>query len=48
MTQSPSKIVNTVVTRWYHWISRCVRRAFLIAEHYDFDRNKRTWPGIAW
>jgi hypothetical protein len=32
MTQPRSKIVNTDVTRWYHCISRCVRRAFLIAE----------------
>ena len=39
MTQPRSKIVNTDVTRWYHCISRCVRRAFLIAENHDFDRK---------
>ena len=31
LTQPRSKIVNPEVTRWYHCISRCVRRAFLIA-----------------
>jgi hypothetical protein len=39
MTQPRSKIVNPEVIRWYHCISRCVRRAFLIAEYQDFDRK---------
>ncbi len=39
MTQPRSKIVNPDVTRWYHCISRCVRRAFLIGESQDFDLN---------
>jgi len=40
MTQPRSKIVDPSVTRWYHCISRCVRRAFLIAENLDFDRKQ--------
>ena len=39
MTQPRSKIVDPNVTRWYHSISRCVRRAFLLAENQDFDRK---------
>lgn len=40
MTQPRSKIVDPSVTRWYHCISRCVRRASLIAESCEFDRKQ--------
>ncbi len=39
MTQPRSKIVDPGLTRWYHGISRCVRRAFLFAENHEFDRK---------
>ena len=32
MTISRSRLVDTDVTRWYHCISRCVRRAMLLSE----------------
>jgi len=40
VTQPRSKIVDPSVTRWYHCISRCVRRAFLLAENHEFDRKE--------
>jgi hypothetical protein len=38
VTLPRSKIVDPDVVRWYHCISRCVRRAFLFAEWQVFDR----------
>jgi hypothetical protein len=32
MTMARAKLVDIEVTRWYHCITRCVRRAFLLAE----------------
>ena len=32
MTMARAQLVNTSVTRWYHCINRCVRRAFLLGE----------------
>ena len=42
MTISRSRLVDATVSRWYHCISRCVRRAHLMG---DEGKQKRT--GIA-
>ena len=40
MTMARSHLVDVSVTRWYHCITRCVRRAFLLAEGPD---NRKEW-----
>jgi hypothetical protein len=35
-----SHLVDISVTRWYHCVTRCFRRAFLLAEG---DLNRREW-----
>ncbi len=32
MTMARAHLVDVSVTRWYHCVSRCVRRAFLLSE----------------
>ena len=32
MTMPRSHLVDVSVTRWYHCVTRCVRRAFLLSE----------------
>jgi REP element-mobilizing transposase RayT len=32
-------LVNPSVTRWYHCITRCVRRAFVLGDE-NFDRKE--------
>jgi hypothetical protein len=38
MTVARSRLADVSLTRWYHCISRCVRRAFLLAEG-ELDRK---------
>jgi hypothetical protein len=41
MTIARSKLIDVSVSRWYHCISRCVRRAFLLAEGEDSSTGER-------
>ena len=40
MTIARAELVDPAVTRWYHCITRCVRRAFLLGEG---DSNRKQW-----
>jgi hypothetical protein len=40
MTIARAHRVDVAVTRWYHCVTRCVRRAFLLGER-DFDPKER-------
>ena len=42
MTMARSQLVNVAVTRWYHCITRCVRRAFVIGEA-EAEGDRRLW-----
>src|SRR5262249_60438053 len=39
MAIARAQLVDLSVTRWYHCVTRCVRRAFLLAEG-EFDRKE--------
>ena len=40
MAIARSKLVDVSVARWYHCVSRCVRKAFLLGEGED---NRKKW-----
>ena len=40
MAIARAQLVDVTRTRWYHCITRCVRRAFLLGEG---DHNRREW-----
>ena len=42
MTMARAHLVNVAVTRWYHCVSRCVRRAFLLGVAEE-DINRKDW-----
>jgi hypothetical protein len=43
MTTARKRLVDPAVTRWYHCISRCVRRAFLLGDEYGGLTNRKAW-----
>ena len=42
MTVARSQLVDPAVTRWYHCITRCVRRAFLLGEG-EGQKSRKQW-----
>ena len=40
MTIARAQLVDVSLARWYHCITRCVRRAFLLGEG---DHNRKEW-----
>jgi hypothetical protein len=40
MAIARAQLVDAALTRWYHCVTRCVRRAFLLGEG---DHNRREW-----
>jgi REP element-mobilizing transposase RayT len=40
MTIARAQLVDTSIARWYHCVTRCVRRAFLLGEG---DHNRKEW-----
>jgi hypothetical protein len=40
MTVARAHLVDPAVTRWYHCVTRCVRRAFLLSEG---PSNRAAW-----
>src|SRR3970040_1805371 len=43
MTTARKRLVDPAVTRWYHCISRCVRRAFLLGDENGGLTNRKAW-----
>jgi putative transposase len=40
MTIARAQLVDVSLARWYHCVTRCVRRAFLLGEG---DQNRKEW-----
>jgi hypothetical protein len=40
MTKARCRLVDTSVSRWYHCISRCCRKAYLLSDENGFQRKE--------
>ena len=40
MTKARSRLVDTSVSRWYHCLSRCCRKAHLLSDENGFQRKE--------
>jgi len=40
MAIARAQLVDTSLTRWYHCVTRCVRKAFVLGEG---DNDRRDW-----
>ena len=40
MTMARAQLVDVTLTRWYHCVTRCVRRACLLG---NGDHNRKEW-----
>jgi len=40
MTIARCQQIDASVTRWYHCVARCVRRAFLLGSHVKIQRKR--------
>jgi len=40
MTKARFRLVDTSVSRWYHCISRCCRKAYLLSDENGFQRKE--------
>jgi hypothetical protein len=40
MAIARAQLVDVAITRWYHCVTRCVRRAFLLGEG---EHNRKEW-----
>jgi REP element-mobilizing transposase RayT len=47
MTMARAHLVDPAVTHWYHCITRCVRRAFLLSEA-NGNENEEPFDGKQW
>jgi hypothetical protein len=40
MTKARFRLVDTSVSRWYHCVSRCCRKAYLLSDENGFQRKE--------
>ncbi len=48
MTIARAHLVDPAVSRWYHCITRCVRRAFLLGEGPNDRKARQRLQSLSW